>query len=328
MTTLVPLDKQSYLDQILCIVCNVFDAHTSVLFLQMGEDRYRINSFFSLSDSITKDTVITTGSGLAGWIIRNGKPLLINNFDRAKGHLGYYPLGEEASVRAFMGCPIDHGMGVLCLDSKRTYSFSDKDQKILHQFSKLIGTLVMEFRRLAAGVSEQRFYHGLRLLSELRSKASSWLSYLTHFLRILSEITGFSHCFLAVRDERGSFFSVEGSNRELILGSDDLNLQFPVENGLVGWVFRNGAPVFAGKKELSSPATSLLGPNVPLPSFGSVACVPLTIYKRTRSVLVLASTSPQPITGELRDFLGMVAANLSCFLENLYLRNRLTSSDG
>lgn len=328
MTTFSNLDRQGYLDQMLSIISNVFDAHSSVLFLQSGEDRYRINSYFSLSDAIAKDAVITTGTGLAGWIIRNGKPLLISNFDRAKGHLGYYTSGEEAEIRAFMGCPLDHGLGALCLDSKRTYSFSDKDQKILHQFAKLGETLIMEFHRLAASTIEQRFYHGLKLLSDLRDKSPSWLSYLTNLLRILSEVTGFSHCFLAVRDERGRFFSVEGSNRELIAGSDDLNLQFPVENGLVGWVFRNGAPIFAGKKELTSPSASLLGPNVPLPVFVSVACLPLIIYKRTRSVLVLASISPQPIGKDLRDFLHLVASNLTVFLENLYLRNRLTSSDG
>lgn len=328
MADFAPLDKPNYLDQILSIVCNVFDAHSSVLFLQTGEDRYRISSFFSLSDAIARDASITTGTGLAGWIIRNGKPLLINNFDRAKGYLGYYTTGEENEIRAFMGCPLDHGLGVLCLDSKRTYSFSDKDQKILHQFAKLVGALVAEFRRLAAGSAEQRFYHGLKLLSELRDKSSSWLAYLTNLLRILSEVTGFSFCFLAVRDERGRFFSVEGSNRELIAGVDDLNLQFPVENGLVGWVFRNGAPIFAGKKELTAPSSSLLGPNVPLPAFASVACVPLIIYKRTRSVLVLASTSPQPIDKGMRDFLHLVVSNLTVFLENLYLRNRLTSLDG
>jgi len=328
MITRVPLNKQGYLDQILCIVCNVFDAHSSVLLLPAGKERYRIASFFSLSDAIAKDATITLGTGLAGWIIRNDKPLLINNFDRAKGRLGYYISGEEKEIRAFMGCPLEQGLGVLCLDSKRTYSFSDKDQKILHQFAKLVDTLVLEFHRLAAGSTEQRYYQGLKLLNELRGKFSSWLAYLAKFLDILAEITQFSHCFLAVRDEHGRFFSVEGSNRELILGSDSLNLQFPLENGLVGWVFRNGTPVFAGKKDLTSPSTSLLGPNVPLPAFTSVACVPLMIYKRTRGVLVIASVTPQSISQELRAFMHIVATNLSYFLENLYLRNRLTSSDG
>lgn len=328
MTSRISLNKQSYLDQILCIICNVFDAHSTVLFLQTGDDQYRINSFFSLSDAIRHDVVITSGTGLTGWIIRNNKPLLVNNFDRAKGYLGYYATGEESEIRAFMGCPLDHGLGALCLDSKRTYSFSDKDQKILHQFVGLLNTLVAEFRRLTAACTEQRFYQGLKLLCELREKLTSWLGYLTSFLDILSSITGFSHCFLAVCDAQGSFFSVESSNKDLILGCDELSQQFTMENGLIGWVFRNGAPIFASKKDLSSPSVSLFGPGVPLPDFISVACVPVAIHKRTRGVLVLASVSPQSTGRELRSFLNIVASNLSIFLENLYLRNRLTSSGG
>lgn len=328
MTTLISLDKQTYLDQILRIVCNVFDAHSTVLFLQFGEDQYRINSFFSLSDSIRKDVILTTGTGLTGWVIRNNKPLLINNFDRAKGHLGYYAAGEESEIRAFMGCPLDQGLGVLCLDSKRTYSFSDKDQKILHQFVGLVDTLIAEFKHLTAGCTEQRFYQGLKLLCELHDKFSSWLAYLTSFLDLLSGVTGFSHCFLAVCDAQGKFFSVESSNKELVLGVDELNKQFTMENGLIGWVFRNGAPIFASKKDLSSPSASLLGPGVPLPDFVSVACMPVAIHKRTRGVIVLASVTPQSTGRELRAFLKIVASNLSIFLENLYLRNRLTCSGG
>ncbi len=328
MTTLISLDKQTYLDQILCIVCNVFEAHSAVLFLQVGEDQYRINSFFSLSDSIRHDVVISTSTGLTGWIIRNGKPLLINNFDRAKGHLGYYVVGEESEIRAFMGCPLDQGQGVLCLDSKRTYSFSDKDQKILHQFVRLVDTLIAEFKRLTAGCAEQRYYQGLKLLSELHNKVSGWLAYLTNFLSLLSGVTGFSHCFLAVCDAQGHFYSVESCNKELVPGVDALTQQFTIDNGLIGWVFRNGSPIFANKKDLTSPSASLLGPGVPLPDFVSVACVPVAIHKRTRGVIVLASTTPQSTGRELRAFVKIVASNLSIFLENLYLRNRLTSSGG
>ena len=130
------------LKHILSIVCNVFDAHTCALFLKRNDGQYCLSEHFSLSDNIATDTVISSGMGVAGWIIRNTEPLLINNYDQTRSVLGYYrKKGEEGMIKAFMGCPLDDSMGVLCLDSKRTYSFSTKDQKILSQFAQLITSI-------------------------------------------------------------------------------------------------------------------------------------------------------------------------------------------
>ena len=122
---------------ILSIVCSVFDAYSAVLFLpsENGEEHYLAASF-SLGEGVEQGAMLSSGS-LVDWIIRNRQQMLVPNFDQHKHKLGYYREGEEAGIKAFMGCPVPTG-GALCVDSKRQYSFTDRDYKLLQLFAELV----------------------------------------------------------------------------------------------------------------------------------------------------------------------------------------------
>ncbi len=313
--------------QILSIVCNVFDAHSAVLFRPDEAGRgFAVAGCFSLSDHIRKDAIIAPGQGLAGWIIRNREPLLINNFDQKRGVLGYYAQGEEGRIRAFMGCPLDNGQGALCLDSMRTYSFSAKDQKILHQFAQFITALAEERRRLVADSSLQRHYAAVQAVTALRAKTPRWSAFLDGFLEIVGAAAGFSTCFLTVRDESGRHYFVEGATRHPVRGAGR-GQDYPIGNGAVGWVFKNGVPLFSGERESAS-RMALFGKDVVTPPFASLVCLPLNFHRRTRGVLVLADERALVLGDDLKSFLTLTASNLALFLENLSLKNRLTSAAG
>ncbi|EPR42309.1 GAF domain protein [Desulfovibrio sp. X2] len=312
--------------QLLGIICSVFDAHSAVLFLPEEAGSYSMAASFSLSDKIKKGAVIAPGQGLAGWIIRNREPLLINNFDQKRGVLGYYEGGEESRVRAFMGCPLDRDMGVLCLDSMRTYSFSAKDQKILHQFAQFIVGLAEDRDQRAADGSLSGYYRALQAISMLRTKTPRWTTFIDGFLQIVAEAAGMSTVFLTVRDENGRHYFVEGATRLPVRGASP-DQAYPIGNGIIGWVYKNGAPVFSGDRESAS-SMPLFGKDVVTAPYATLACLPLLVHRRTRGVLVAADERGVPLSDDLKAFLAMATGNLALFLENLYLKNRLTSAAG
>jgi signal transduction protein with GAF and PtsI domain len=312
------------LDIITSVVCSVFDAYSAVLFLPVRNSQdCRIAASFSLGDEIDRDTVITPGKGLVGWIIRNKRPLLINDFDRKRNRLGYYKSKEEDRIKAFMGCPLRIGEGALCLDSKRQYSFSEKDQKILDLFSILISQVHSDACRVEQNVTEHAFYQGLKAMHELRRTHPRWSDYLRDFLQLASATTGFEYAFLAARDERGASYFLEGFNKELPQ-AENFKSRFQIKSGIIGWVFNNQSPVFVDEKNPGPAGASLFGKEVKAPKFGSVACLPLKIHKRTRGVFVLADSRQLSLGGEAKAFMEMAADDLALFLENLYLKNRLT----
>jgi len=308
------------LDTILGIICSVFDAYSSVLFLKSSGSRYALASYFSLGDNISQDTRIKPGTGLVGWIIRNNRPLLINKFDRNAGCLGYYDAKGESKIKAFMGCPLSRGLGVLCLDSKKTYSFSERDQKILHQFAQLIESIIGDFCRLDLDVRKQNYYHFLSIVYGLREKYPRWKSFLERLLKVLSQASDFEYAFLVVRDEFGKGFFLEGWNKEIV-GLNSVQ-KFSIDTGLLGWIFKNGSAIFSGDQNTPK-GLSLFGKDVNTGQFKSIICLPLIVHKKTRGVLVLGDLHVVAINDELKIFVQMVAEYLALFLENLYLKNKL-----
>ncbi|ACV68840.1 GAF domain-containing protein [Desulfohalobium retbaense] len=316
------MPRHNCLQQLLGIICSVFDAYSAVLFLPAAKDEYALAASFSLGDNLISGASVGQGKGLVGWIIRNNKPLLVNNFDREGGCLGYYNQEGESKIKAFMGHPLGQGDGALCLDSKKTYSFTTKDQKILDQFSRLVESLCSDFTSVQCSQEEHALYTGLQALHALQSRYPRWSQYIDRFVATIAEYTSFSHCFLAARDENGSSYFLEGWNQPLFAAESEHHQQFNIKSGLIGWVFKHQSIVSSGSaaEPMSAP---VFGRDVQAPDFSSVICLPLVVNKITRGVLVLADEEVKPVSDQLRTFLEMASGQLGLLLENLYLKSRI-----
>jgi signal transduction protein with GAF and PtsI domain len=309
------------LENLTQIVGNIFDAYSVAMFLPQEED-FVLKEWFSLGDCIAANTRITPGQGLVGWIIRNKKPLLVSHFDQTKSFLGYYQQGEEKRIRAFMGCPIPHIGGALCVDSKTIHSFREKDQKILGQFASLVAMLYADGGEKGFSQKESCLFHYMQILPQLREKFPRWSSFLKNFLVLLSQSTAFPYCFLAVRDEWGKSYFLEGWNEPGFVEPQRMGEKFKIGSGVVGWTFKHHQPVFTEDARATSEGVALLGKGIS-PMMKSVVCLPLVVHRRTRSVLVMADENPRVIDPTMKRFAVTIADYLSLFLENLYLKNRL-----
>jgi GAF domain-containing protein len=318
------MPRTSFYEQLLAIVGNVFDAYSAVLFLPDPADPgvCRAAAAFSLGEALNREAVIAPGQGLVGWIIREKKSLLISNFDQQRGVLGYYRGGEEERIRAFMGHPVPATGGALCLDTRKTYAFGEKDLKILSQFAELAGNHLASSREVAQSLVEHGFYKAQQRIALLHKTHPKWAAFRQAFLTILAEAAGFRHVLLTVRDESGRSYFLEGANESPFLPGREAPSRFSVGQGLVGWVFKNKTPVYTGEKDEAS-RLPLFGLDVPTADFKSVICLPIHFSKKTRGVLTLADPRPVAVTEDLKAFVGMVSESLALFLENLHQRTRL-----
>ncbi|WP_027371487.1 GAF domain-containing protein [Desulfovermiculus halophilus] len=317
------MHDHSFFDRILGLICSVFDAYSAVLFLHSSDSTYTLVSHFSLGDNIQNGTLIQTGQGLVGWVLRNNQPLLVDDFHREGGSLGYYPQEAESKIKAFMGCPLPDGRGALCLDSKKSYTFSPKQQKILHQFVHLVEALCAQFSQQEDSEQKQRFYAVVQTFHRLRHNNPRWSIFLENLLQTLAECTHFSYCLFASRDEMGHGYSLEGWSRPLFRRTDLHRKKFDINAGVIGWVFRNHKSITTADKGERIRGAPLFEKHYDAPKFQSVICVPLIVHMRTRGVLVLADEERRSIHSELMDFVALISDQLALFLENLYLKNKL-----
>lgn len=319
--------QQSNYERILGILCSVLDAYSAVLFLpQPGKGEgdvqtHYVYASFSLGESIDLNAEIQDGRGLVGWLLRTREPLLVSNFDRHKNNLGYYNANEEYNIKAFMGYPLPNERGVLCVDSKRQYSFSEKDQKILHLFADLISKFQEEGSDQQDSQMVLKYYSALCTIYTLRRRYSRWSEFLRHLLELMSTVTGFSYCSLFTLDATAERYFLEGENI-VVMSKKQPSPSFPLTHGIVGWVFRNGVQVCNDSPE-GSPDAMLVGRTDDIPLFHSVVALPIVIQRKTRGVLCLAHDTPHPVHQATQDFVRMAAEHLSLFLENLYVKSRL-----
>lgn len=314
--------KTDYLDdRILAIVCSIFDAYSAVLFLpEESTENCYLAAGFSLGDTLPMEITIAPGNSLAGWIIKNRRPLVVSSFDYSKNSLGYYAQKDEADIKAFMGNPLPTG-GALCVDSKRQYSFSEKDSKLLQMFAELISqnqALQSSFGQIK---EIPNYFTALGIIQDLRFRYKRWPVFLKNFLQTMSEATKFDYCAFATRQENGDFYNIESESAPLLLTNDQA-VRVPLTYGITGWVFANKQVVC---QEETASSSALFGNIGDMPDFPAILCLPVIVNKSCRGVLCLANTERRVIDENMRNFASQAVDHLSLFLENLYLKNRLRS---
>jgi len=112
------------------IIFNVYEAFSVALFIK-EEGCLKCLSYASFANSFDKNRNIPIEGSLPGWVIKHNQPLIIPNFDKDESALGYY--GNTEGIKSFMGFPMED-RGVIVVDSKKKWVFTDKEKKILNSF--------------------------------------------------------------------------------------------------------------------------------------------------------------------------------------------------
>ncbi len=309
--------------QILAIICSVFDAYSASLYLVQDDGRqYALAATFSLGDTDAYCDYVGPDMSLVGDIIRSNKPSVMMNYDKNQHRLGYYKDEDECGIKAYMGCPVPSG-GVLCVDSKKLYSFSDKDSKILQLFADLVSKRKEPQITLppdSASVAE--YFACLGIVRSLRFQHKSWTVFLKNFLRTVAHAVRFEYCAFASLDPSEECYVLEGENRQVLLHGRQ-QLVFPIQSGMVGWVFRDEHQSIFSDGLNGNTHISLFGKMPDMPAYRAIICIPVVVNKSARGVLCLAHSEGKDMDDTLRSFVNQCVDFLSLFLENLYLRSRL-----
>jgi signal transduction protein with GAF and PtsI domain len=315
--------KYPSLDRLLESIGSVFDAYSVVLFCRNAEGRFDLSGSFSLGDSVRQGLCIDPGYGLVGWILKNNAPLAVEKFDEKNTFLGYYGSEQDEQIKVFVGCPLPGGLGALCMDSKKTYAFTSKDQRLLSLFAGVVAAIVSDVG--AAGVSsrEQALYAVLQQVHALREKHPRWTDFLNRYLSLLAGACGYEYAFLVVSDEWGDNYLLEGSNKPFMPETVSARQSFSTGSGLLGWVFKKNTAVFFGDGKSELGRTPLFGRDFPAPPLNTLLALPLKVHRRCRGVLVFGDRESRVIDEEIRAFASMAADYLALFLENLYLKNKV-----
>ena len=305
------------LDSIVQLVFNVYEAHTVALFVKEGE-RLCCLSAVSFAGSFDKAKPVPMEGTLPGWVVKHREPLIIGNFDKDEETLGYY--GKKEEIKSFMAYPLELP-GVIAVDSKKKWVFTEKEKKILADFVSVMEKEVEREARLR-DMEEEREEMGLtrRVIGFLReSRDTSALE------EVVKEALSASGADLALigleRKDRFQILSAAGTAAGELVGRD-----CPLRGSIATTVLEGG-------RELLLPYESGYLREKPLLFHDDGARVkqyfgfPLVLDEKPFGVLGLVSLSQRHLKegaiGVLRDMAGLIAL----FLVRVKAREEMEGRD-
>ncbi|RPH86569.1 MAG: GAF domain-containing protein [Desulfobacteraceae bacterium] len=221
------------------LVSNVNEAFTAALFLyNPPRDRLFLRSYHTLSLQVNPKTTIQPGDSLIGWVAKNKQPVNVAQFDRDNRNLKLY-LRDEG-IKSFMAVPVGDA-GVLSVDSKRNYVFTDKNQKILQDFARVIYQ-VLQTQTLCRQELKQRrllnFIYRINALSRENHDLQEYYQKVLNACRIFSNTDA---AFLTLLPRKGDRYTVVASEGKLFAPMKKNSI--PIDMGLTGWVIKEKKPL-------------------------------------------------------------------------------------
>jgi len=265
------VDRQ--LDDITVLLSNCLDAYTSAVFI--WDDRSKLltlRAFHSLSKHlISKVQFSPEDGGLVGWVAKNNQPLTVDHFDRDSRILPYY--GSEENIKTFLAVPLHGRRGVICVDSKRQYVFTNKDQKLLSGFATVAANALSAEREIAHHLRQRQLLTMWRRADAMPADTDDPAPYLTRLLDSVCPYLQADAGLVAVPIKDGVSLqpvAVSGSLPATLFGK-----AYPVDQGIIGWIYQNRKALTIPKFRSRTRIPFLFGPRDGIGTIGGLIGMPL-----------------------------------------------------
>jgi len=310
-------DIQSLID----LISNTTEAFTTALFLAAEPDGpLKLTAYQSLSQNINKDVSIGPGEGLVGWAYKNLKPVNVNQFDQDTRRLLFYLTDE--SIKSFMAVPLPEVNGVLAVDSKQQYVFTEKSLKILHQFGQILKLTITRVRQIEEGRQRDKAMNFLNMIGEALYRRDRPDKYLNRAAGLIREFAEAKACFIAgvIPEDRTRYRLLAQDARQTDQLRQDI---FIVDQGLIGWIMKEKKPLILKKTRLGTEKSYLFYPDEPFAGFTSFAGLPLIWGGRLLGAVCLGGDESLRITDISAQALETAADRLAVALEMELLISRI-----
>ncbi len=218
------------------LVSNVTEAFTVTVFLpDRSKKNLYLRSYYSLGNSVIENAVIPLGHGLIGWVAENNLPVNVAPFKQDSKTLQFYSVSED--IQSFLAVPFEWGdsTGVLCIDSKKYYSFTSHHQKILTGFADQFSRLLKSKNDIETDQRDLEI-DSLHSICEKIYFEKRKINILDALSRIPLDLVRYDGCAVSIlSDDNKKFFVL----RHFGFGDHDLNfLKVDKNTSLVGLVLK------------------------------------------------------------------------------------------
>jgi len=313
---------ESEFENLIQLVSNVTDAFTAALFILENES-LTFSAYHTLSRNFLHNIEIPIGHGIVGWVAKQGQAVNISHFSQDAQKLKFYDQDEQ--IKSFMAVPIKFEgkiTGVLAVDSKNQYVFTEKVQKILTDFSSQFAYLIERLKE------HRRVKNRLRHF-DLLSKTCTDLQFAGNLSEVLGTLNGwlpkmmsYDHMLLAVRNTDDNKFQllIPPGGRGTSLIRTKINL----DQGYFGKIIKSKQPLInQNVKDFSF--QQVTGTDFEGPTFSDIQSftgIPLTVFSNVVGVIALLGGEKEQFNDDNQATLDLLGPLIGSLVTGIYFRSR------
>jgi GGDEF domain-containing protein len=274
------------------LLSNILEAYTTAFFLLDPQNRrLTLAAAQSLSKFLPDQVSLPLEqSGILSQVQKVGQTIHLDKLHEATSSIPltmpFYREGES-HIKGLFAVPVGNGAGVLYVDTKYGWGFSDKQQKWI----KEIAGLLDETRRGEESSGQQltfgRIFDVWTKLDDVAFKGVALASYCELFVTEWSQLLGTEYGFLAQREPGQKSFRLLACTANTPRGV--ANLSFSAKQGLIGWIIENRKNLLIIRLNPDAPDHFLFAPSENLPHHGTLWGIPAQTSLGHDLVLVFLS---------------------------------------
>lgn len=320
------LDLKTLLKNTITLISEVMGVEICSLMLLEGDPKtLKIVVAHGLDENIIKNAQIKPGDGIAGYVAKNGKPLLITDISRDPVFSKYSKTGADYKTKSVLSVPLiikEKVIGVINVNNKTTSDvFNDSDLQLLETLATQIATAIENARLYAQ--KEQRLVE-ITMLNNLGLALNSSLDLKNIIARIIDSMKSIFNADMASimlwdeKREKLKIIAHIGLPEEYIH-----ELTFAPGEGVAGGVVKNGKPRLIPNTFLE-PAYkkhNILHDEKPK----SLACAPIIVKNRVEGVICCERllSNGGSFTADNLSLLTTLSCHAAVAIENSNLYNDL-----
>ncbi len=280
------------------LLSNVLEAYTTAFFVFDSRTRQlKLVASQSLSKFVRETVSLPLEqSGILSQVHKIGQTIHLDKLQETSLTLPttvpFYREGESL-LKAIYAVPVGDGAGVLYVDTKYGWGFSDKQQKWIQEIAAVLHQLL---QRQECVAQEQDFAGILEFWYEVDEIVLAGHSVIESCKRFVSECARLldrEYGFIALKEYGQPHY-------RLLAGTSNvppslLEQRLLVKQGLAGWVFQNDKGLFIPKLNPQTPEHFLFTPAEGLPHHGALWALPVPMTLGHTLALIFLSRAPQEL---------------------------------
>ena len=262
---------QAFID----LVCNVMEAYTVALFLvdEKEEKGVKLYCCRSFSKQIDWDRRIFPGEGIVGWVYREQKPIPAHYFERSTTTLRFYKKNEE--IKSLLAVPLPMGTGVLYVDTKRSYTFTEEKEKILSHMALTAFSLIESVKEKEETKKISKLLKISNDIDEILSKKGERKEILVKGSEIIGKGMGLSTVLFVVPDHVVMCCEADAGIKKF--NQREFGLNFFSYDGLLGWCIKREKKLVREKIIENRERSFILNKDESLGFFSNFLGIPMII---------------------------------------------------